>query len=80
LVLLDGIPQNDPFGGWVYCAMILRHSTRSASSLRRNLAVWGNKSGEWSRCGIGRLKTTMCCGSAAAAEERHRLHVQSDDE
>ncbi len=45
LVLLDGIPQNDPFGGWVYWA---RHDAAALESIRivpsSQAAVWGNQS------------------------------------
>ena len=45
LVLMDGIPQNDPFGGWVYWA---RYDAASLDSLRivpsARSAVWGNQS------------------------------------
>jgi outer membrane receptor protein involved in Fe transport len=45
LVLLDGIPQNDPFGGWVNWN---RYDTASLESVRiapaRESAVWGNMS------------------------------------
>ncbi len=45
LVLLDGIPQNDPFGGWVYWS---RYDTAALDSIRivpsARAAVWGNQS------------------------------------
>jgi outer membrane cobalamin receptor len=45
LVLLDGIPQNDPFGGWVYWA---RYDASAIDSIRivpaSRAAVWGNQS------------------------------------
>jgi outer membrane receptor protein involved in Fe transport len=45
LVLLDGIPQNDPFGGWVYWA---RHDPAALDSIRivtsARAALWGNQS------------------------------------
>lgn len=45
LVLLDGIPQNDPFGGWVYWA---RYDAATIDSVRivpsARSAVWGNQS------------------------------------
>ena len=45
LVLLDGIPQNDPFGGWVYWA---RYDATALDSIRivpaARAAVWGNQS------------------------------------
>lgn len=44
-VLLDGIPQNDPFGGWVSWA---RYNAATLDSLRivapSRSAVWGNQS------------------------------------
>ena len=45
LVLLDGVPQNDPFGGWVYWA---RHDASALESIRITPAaravVWGSQS------------------------------------
>lgn len=45
LVLRDGIPQNDPFGGWVYWA---RYDAAALESLRivpaSRSAVWGSQS------------------------------------
>jgi outer membrane receptor protein involved in Fe transport len=45
LVLLDGIPQNDPFGGWVYWA---RYDAAALDSIRimpsSQSAMWGNQS------------------------------------
>ncbi|RYD37871.1 MAG: hypothetical protein EOP87_02700, partial [Verrucomicrobiaceae bacterium] len=45
LVLLDGIPQNDPFGGWVYWA---RYDAAALDSVKiipsAKAAVWGNQS------------------------------------
>jgi outer membrane receptor protein involved in Fe transport len=45
LVLLDGVPQNDPFGGWVYWA---RYDAAALDSVRivpsSQSAVWGNQS------------------------------------
>lgn len=45
LVLLDGIPQNDPFGGWVYWA---RYEPSALESVRivpaARAVVWGNQS------------------------------------
>ena len=45
LVLLDGVPQNDPFGGWVYWA---RYDAAALESIRITPAagavVWGNQS------------------------------------
>ncbi len=45
LVLLDGIPQNDPFGGWIYWA---RYDAATLDSIRivpsARSAVWGNQS------------------------------------
>jgi outer membrane cobalamin receptor len=45
LVLLDGIPQNDPFGGWVYWARYDAATLHSIRILPSSLAaVWGNLS------------------------------------
>lgn len=45
LVLLDGVPQNDPFGGWVYWG---RYDAATLDSVRivpsSQSAVWGNQS------------------------------------
>lgn len=45
LVLLDGVPQNDPFGGWIYWA---RYDSSTLDSIRitpaARAAVWGNQS------------------------------------
>ena len=45
LVLLDGIPQNDPFGAWVYWA---RHDSATLDSIRivpsAQSTAWGNQS------------------------------------
>lgn len=45
LVVLDGVPQNDPFGGWVYWA---RYDAAALDSIRivpsARAAVWGNQS------------------------------------
>lgn len=45
LVVLDGIPQNDPFGGWIYWA---RYDAAALDSVRivpsARAAVWGNQS------------------------------------
>jgi outer membrane receptor protein involved in Fe transport len=66
LVVLDGIPQNDPFGGWVYWA---RHDPSTLESVRivpaARAAVWGNAS----PAGVVQLT------SHPAFEERHLLRV-----
>lgn len=45
LVLLDGVPHNDPFGGWIYWA---RYDAATLDSVRivpsSQSAVWGNQS------------------------------------
>lgn len=66
LVLLDGIPQNDPFGGWVYWA---RHDPATLESVRivpaARAAVWGNQS----PAGVVQLT------GHPAFEERHLLRI-----
>lgn len=66
LVLLDGIPQNDPFGGWVYWA---RYDAATLDSIRivpsTQAAVWGNQS----PAGIIQMN------SHAPFEERHVLKL-----
>ncbi|MFT4177122.1 MAG: TonB-dependent receptor [Luteolibacter sp.] len=45
LVLLDGIPQNDPFGGWVYWARYQPATLDSVSiTSSASAAVWGSQS------------------------------------
>lgn len=62
LVLLDGVPQNDPFGGWVHWA---RYDAGAIASARivpsARAAVWGNQS----PAGVIQL------ASHGAFEERH---------
>jgi outer membrane cobalamin receptor len=64
LVLLDGIPQNDPFGGWVYWA---RYDAAALDSIRivpaARAAVWGNQS----PAGVIQMN------GRAPFEERHAL-------
>jgi outer membrane receptor protein involved in Fe transport len=66
LVVLDGIPQNDPFGGWVYWA---RHDPATLASVRivpaARAAVWGNAS----PAGVVQLT------GHSPFEERHLLRV-----
>ena len=43
LVLLDGVPVNDPFGGWVYWGRIPRENIERIEVVRGGgSAVWGN--------------------------------------
>jgi len=45
VVLLDGIPQNDPFGGWVYWARLDAATIESATVLPPSQSLlWGNQS------------------------------------
>ena len=66
LVLLDGIPQNDPFGGWVYWA---RHDPATLESVRivpsARSTVWGNQS----PAGVVQLT------SHPSFQERHLLRI-----
>jgi outer membrane receptor protein involved in Fe transport len=66
LVLLDGIPQNDPFGGWVYWA---RYDPATLDSIRivpfAQSAVWGNQS----PAGVIHMS------SHSAFEERHTIRA-----
>lgn len=66
LVLLDGVPQNDPFGGWVYWA---RYDAAALDSVRivpsSQSAVWGNQSP------AGVVQMT----SSPAFENRHVLRL-----
>jgi outer membrane receptor protein involved in Fe transport len=67
LVLLDGIPQNDPFGGWVYWA---RYEPSTLESVRivpsARSVVWGNQS----PAGVVQLT------GRSPFEERHILSVE----
>jgi outer membrane cobalamin receptor len=66
LVLLDGIPQNDPFGGWVYWA---RYDAAALDSIRivpsSRATVWGNQS----PAGVIQMN------GSAPFEERHGMRV-----
>ncbi|HYC00754.1 MAG TPA: TonB-dependent receptor [Candidatus Limnocylindrales bacterium] len=43
LVLVDGVPLNDPFGGWIYWGMVPLESISSVEVLRgAGSSVWGN--------------------------------------
>ncbi len=68
LVLLDGIPQNDPFGGWVHWA---RYDPIALDSLQivpaARAAVWGNMS----PAGVVQLR------SLPTFDERHLLGVDA---
>jgi outer membrane receptor protein involved in Fe transport len=71
LVLLDGIPQNDPFGGWVYWA---RYDAAALDSIRivpsSRAAVWGNQS----PAGVIQLNGN------APFEDRHVMRVGGGSE
>ncbi len=66
LVLLDGVPQNDPFGGWIYWA---RYDAAALDSVRivpsSQSAVWGNQS----PAGVVQMN------SNPAFEDRHILRL-----
>jgi hypothetical protein len=66
LLVLDGIPQNDPFGGWVYWA---RYDAAALDSVRivpsAQSAVWGNQSP------AGTIQMT----SNAPFQNRHSLKI-----
>lgn len=42
LVLLDGVPLNDPFGGWVAWSKVPRESLAAAEVVRGGATAWGN--------------------------------------
>ena len=66
LVLLDGVPQNDPFGGWVSWA---RYDAAALDSIRilpaARAAVWGNQS----PAGVIQMN------GHAPFEERHEVKI-----
>lgn len=66
LVLLDGVPQNDPFGGWVYWG---RYDAGSLAAMRvvpaAQAVVWGSQS----PAGVVQLD------SRNPFEERHSLEI-----
>jgi len=66
LVLLDGVPQNDPFGGWMYWA---RYDAAALDSIRivpfARAAVWGNQS----PAGVVQMH------GAAPFDERHVIRL-----
>ncbi|MDF3056279.1 MAG: TonB-denpendent receptor [Rariglobus sp.] len=65
LVLLDGIPLNDPFGGWVAWTKLPKLSLSSAEIVR------GGGSGAWGNAALGgtvQLLTAPPDGNHAAAE------------
>jgi outer membrane receptor protein involved in Fe transport len=65
LVLLDGVPLNDPFGGWVAWTKLPKLSLASAEIVR------GGGSGAWGSSALGgavQLLTTPPSGNRAAVE------------
>jgi outer membrane receptor protein involved in Fe transport len=65
LVLLDGVPLNDPFGGWVAWTKLPKLSLASAEIVR------GGGSGVWGNASLGgtvQLFTTPPSGSHGTAE------------
>ena len=70
LVLLDGVPLNDPFGGWVNWSMVPRESLAGAEMVRGGGATaWGNAA----LGGVVQLFTEP------AAEHRSRAAVSFGD-
>ena len=65
LVLLDGVPLNDPFGGWVAWTKLPKLSLASAEIVR------GGGSGAWGNAALGgtvQLLTALPAGNRFAAE------------
>ena len=84
LVLLDGIPQNDPFGGWVYWA---RYDAATLDSIRivpaARAAVWGNQSpaGVIQMNGYPAFENRPCAENRRRQPGDHqRLDGQPDDQ
>ena len=62
LVLLDGVPLNDPFGGWVLWSQLPRESLAGAEIVRGGGATaWGNAA----LGGVVQLLTTPAAGDTA---------------
>ncbi len=71
LILLDGIPQNDPFGGWVDWSRIPTASVGQASLTRGSGAgPWGNAA----LAGVVRLQSATPTADAATFEGSVGLH------
>lgn len=70
LVLLDGVPLNDPFGGWVMWNQIPARALASAEILR------GGGSGTWGNAALG---GTIALVSAPAARAGHALHAAAGE-
>lgn len=64
LVLLDGVPQNDPFGGWVYWSALPVDNIAAVSVLRGGGAgAWGNSA----LAGVVRIQTDPADTTGAQA-------------
>ena len=64
LVLLDGVPLNDPFGGWVYWSRVPLESVQRIEVVRGGAAsVWGN----YAMGGVINIITARPAGEALSA-------------
>ena len=70
LVLLDGIPLNDPFGGWVYWSRV------PVESLERIEVVRGGGSGVWGDAALGGVVHLF---GERPGERRFRLTAQGGE-
>src|SRR5690606_39722280 len=71
-ILLDGVPLNDPFGGWVAWTKLPKLSLASAEIVR------GGGSGAWGNAALGgtvQLLTRPPAGNRFAAEALDRKSV-----
>ena len=66
LVLVDGVPANDPFGGWVYWSRIPLESVEQVEVLRGGgSSVWGN----YALGGVVNIRTRGTTGRGFVAAE-----------
>jgi len=75
LVLLDGVPQNDPFGGWIDWSRI------PSASLDSVLITRGGGAGPWGNAalaGVIRLRSRTDAGTYGSAEVRGDSAASAD--
>ena len=72
-VLLDGIPLNDPFGGWVYFARVPRAEleTHGSDERRRLRCVWERSAGRRGEPAHTFGRGSVCVGRSIVREHEH---------